>query len=860
MRRNRISVLVILTLLMIPGYLFSDTASQGENNSVTFADQLSSEILQNPASTQTPDIAYKLAELAPVSGRRKVLNTFNEAVKKLESGELSISLPFLKLLIDELEGRNTESVKNFSIIKKWNISGPWKRYGKPDADFMFQPEKILKIKDIEKSRNITSEENGGIYPFQLNHYGDETVYLTNSFTCSAGIILWLECNTDYKLFINGKEVSSNRILGKKIYSAFRLTGARGYTVQVKLRSGKENHHPYFRGMITDQNHLPVALNPAGTIFSYSYTSETLYSTETRRDTVPCDASILTEKMENFIGKGNYYNAYKLGVLITEKFPAYLPAYKVFFPLLDIMNKDEEFIEYLKRFNGQFPESDIHISWACDYYMTRDRDKFTNIMSGNPLSYMSVKSIESYLYLLCGEKKYNEALKVCSAMLPDPRFRHVVPEIIKLSGDSDLWRKKLIEEASDNEDPYFYYLLGLAEMQTGLDPVMYWRKGYSLHENSGLMRDISDIYENGIFGLNEYYSGIYTDLHPEFGWAAKKRKISIHVYESGKIFIEGEDIIPPGNRIRNQKYSLDGIEYLSGEISTTVPWFEGIKILYVLTAKDGLPSPADFSSGLTGKNTLNVRIKTGGDEEFSVIKYSGEYRNKTDNFTLLKELIIKSKNEKISGIEYEVVCHGNFAPLAKYKTGTPTAGKHSDGITKFEISEKISEDDMESIASEIMKFSSDRVFADWYGGVVKHACRPFTVKNLDVSKTESTEGKIRKVQHHLMSSISKKGEIDFNPSNAETVYNRGEGTVEERTLLAKTILEDVGVKTYISFKKNKAGLIDKILLYIPENRNRGYWLDLYGDGVLEKKDPGSDAIVITGEGFETFPVNPETYIR
>ena len=112
----------------------------------------------------------------------------------------------------------------------------------------------------------------------------------------------------------------------------------------------------------------------------------------------------------------------------------------------------------------------------------------------------------------------------------------------------------------------------------------------------------------------------------------------------------------------------------------------------------------------------------------------------------------------------------------------------------------------------------------------------------------------------MSSVSGRGDISFGPDEMNSVLRSGEGTVEERTLLAKVILEKNGIKSFISFRKNRDGLIEKIMLYVPEKRDSGYWLDFYGDGILEKMESGYEALVLTGEGFETFPVNPETCIR
>jgi len=864
MKGKSIIVLLTLTFLIFNSEtILPAVVLPGENNSVSLASELSYEILQNPSGDLVPFYIQKLLELAPAVGRTKIVTAFKEAVKKLrdEGKGDDYKTQLLRLSIDELEGNYTESVKNFSILRKWNISGPWKKYGKPDIDYEFYPEKVFKIDNIEKGKNISTEGDGLLYPCKYKHGEYETYYATCSFTAEGGIILWIVSDADYKLIVNSREIPQNKVSGEKTITAFSLKGARAYTIQIKMQCGSKNVHPFIRGMITDEKHFPVKLNGSSSVFNYNFTSEKIFSSDEADQSIPQEASVSTRRMRELIQSGNYSEGYKLGDSVIEKFPSYFPAYKEFMPLLDIMKRDNEFHACIEKFRKLFPDSDIHHVWLSEFYMTRDKEKFSEMMKAAPEIIMPDRLVESYIYLLCGKKKYSEALAVCASVKSNPYFKHLIPEVIKESGDRNLWRKTLIEGTAVKDEAEYFYQLGLAEMQLGLDPVMYWQKGYSLDDERGMMRDLCDIYENGIMGANDFYSGVYTDLHPEFEWNGTKRKVTIHLFESGRVMLEGEDIIPSGSKLRNKKYSRGESEFSSGEIKTGIPYIEGVKILYVLTAKDGLPTPADFNSGLSDNNRLTVKYKCSGEEEYSVIKYSGEYlKDKNDILTLLKDLILKSANENISMLEYEVICYGNFKPLVKYKGSPLSAGKYSEGIIKFGIKERFDEGSNEIAVSEILKFSSDSEFADWYSKVLAYEEKHAAEMNISVPENKKTENIIRGIHFYIMSSISNSGDLDFNPDEMESVLNLGKGTVEERTLLAKAILEKKGIKSFISFRKSKDGLIDKILLYVPEKRDRGYWLDFYGEGILDKMESGYDALVITGEGYETFPVNPETYIR
>jgi len=862
MKRYRIFNFVLILILMFnfPVFLSANNFPE-ENNSEALADELGKLLIENPSDKNLALYTGKLNELAPAVGRTKVLSVFHKVLGKFDGDKNRLSEQILRLSINELNNNYSGIENNFSIIRRWNISGPWKKYGKPDINYGFNPEKIFKVEDVEKGRSISADENGVIYPYKYNHEPDETLYATFSLLSETGVVLWIISDSEYKLIINGREVSLNGVNGRKTVKAFSLKGARGYTVQIKMQSGGEKNYPYIKGMITDEKHLPVKLISSGIVFNYNFTFEKIFSSEEAEKDFSGEAFVLTGKMKELILSRNYTEGYNLGLFITAKYPSYFGVYKELFPLLDVLNREAEFHTAIQKFRRLFPDSDIHYRWLADFYMTRDEKKFIDIMEKVNIQHVSEKAVKAYLFILCRTKNFSNALALCSLFKSNPRFSHIIPEVIKESGNTELWRKNLLEGAAEKDEAGYYYAMGIAEMMIGLDPVMYWKKGYSLDVDPAMMRDLSDLYENSILGVNDFYSGIYTDLHPEFRWNGKKRKITIHIFESGRIVIEGEDIIPSGDKIREEKYSRCGSEFSSGAITTMIPLFKGIKILYVLTAKDGLSASADFKSELTVGNCYTVKFTSSGDEEFSVIKYSGEYeKNEVDVFNLVKNLMLKAPEEKISELDYEVICHGNFNHNVQYNGVSLSAGKYSDGSVKYSVREKFSEEDRKSVVSEILKFPSESIFVEWYSFIIRYAGKPDADYNKEFMKEYNKADMIKEVHSYVMSVISKRGYITFTPRNSGLVLRDGAGTVEERTLLAKMILEKRGIVSFVSFKKGKNGLIEKILLYIPENRDKGYWLDFYGEVNFNKMESGYDALVITGEGYKTFPVNPETYIR
>ncbi len=863
MKKYALSALIIsVVLINSTKNLQSAGMTVSENNSIAFTGEIIERIIKDPSGKEIPDYLEKLTGLAPAAGRDRISSVLKEAVTKLQGSGKSEEplIQLYRICIDTIMRDYSESGKHFSVIRKWNRSGPWKIYGRPDIGYQFQPEKVYKTEDIEKGKDVTTDESGTLFPFRYDHRNDETVYATSSFESSGKTVLWLQSDAGYKLIINGREIFRNENSGRSVVRAFVLSGARGYTIQLKLESGPESISPRLRCLVTDEKNNPFRIAGSGKFFTNNFTAEKVFAAEdTEKDVIP-EAQLLTGSMRELVCRGGYRSAYSAGLDIVEKFPFYWGVYNELIPLLDLMNRDEEFFSFIGRFRKNFPDSDICNRWLADFYMTRDSGKFKETAAAMRPEDLSVIAAESYFYMLCGEKRYSAAVDFALKINAGSRLSRSIPDAVRESGDYEGWRKKLLSEAAAGGDPYFYYALGLSEIRDGLDPVMYWDKGGTLDEDRCLMRDLSDIYENGILADNDFYTGQYTDMHPEFGSNAKKRKIVIDISESGRVFLTGEDIIPSGKKIKAEKTSGGLNKFSDGGITASVPYFKGVKILYVLTAKDGLPVPVQFSSKGIEQNRLAVSYKCSGDEEFSVIRYSGEPDPGDDIFSLVKDLVLKNSDEEVSQLEYEVIYRGDQTPLVNYNGKPLAAGKRSDGVVKFETKERFSGESREQVISGIFRFSSDKAFALWYRNVIAFSSERFNIGGSPLPLKEDLKGKVDSVHFSVMSSVAGEGSVNFNPRKMQAVLSSGRGTVEEKTLLARNILEKNGIISYVSFTKNRRGLIEKILLYVPENRNRGYWLDFYGEGISNNMESGSEALVITGEGYQTFKVNPETCIR
>lgn len=860
MKKTVYAVITVTALMFFPFMISAETPIPDDSDTAAYAEWLGKRIIEKPSDDDTSFFINRLLDLAPAAGERTVSDIFKAALKNMDGRKEKnwINARLMMTGIDNLDRDSRYCSDNFSILRRWNISGPWKRYGRADALVRFQPETAINIGGIERGRNTIAPAGGEIFPFRLEGVDFETVYATASVTARGAIVLWIGSDAGYTLYVNGRELYRRSFKKQQSTDIFSLRGGKGYTIQLKLQREEKSANPSFRAMISGDGDIPADIKGSGDIYSYSFTSERLGISGMETPGKTGRAAEQTENLRRLVRCLKYQAAYKHGAAALKEFSSYYPLYCEYIPLLDMMNRDDEFLAAVDDYRKKFPSSQKYKSWLADFYMTRDSAKFSELMKSNPAQYHSEISVRSYIYMLCSEKKFAEAEVWCRSLKGRGDIQLMIPEIIRASADEKKWKRSLLQYTYDPGVLSAYYYLGLSELVANLDPVMYWNKGFSLGVLPELLRDISIVYENGVIAGNEFYKGDYTDLHPEFERDAKIRKITVHIFNSDSIYIEGEDLVPSGGRINGKKYADDGLEYHSGEVITSVPYFQGVKVLSVFTARDGLPAGMDFSTNISADDRLTVRYKTSG-EEFSAIRYTGKFTGSSEDiYSLATDLNLKNPSEYISSVELNVICHREFIPDLKYNGAELKSSRLPGGETLLSSETATLRNSDQKISLSIIRFGSDRDFALWYRGILCWVDRSFPVNEIFADNSQ-LENIVRGIHADVINGIVKRGGVNFNPDIAERVLADRRGTVEERTYLARMLFANRGIKSFIAFRKNGNGGADRILLYVPEGIKRGYWLDFYCDYKSDNQK-GFNALVITGDGYETVPVNSDRYIR
>ena len=154
------------------------------------------------------------------------------------------------------------------------------------------------------------------------------------------------------------------------------------------------------------------------------------------------------------------------------------------------------------------------------------------------------------------------------------------------------------------------------------------------------------------------------------------------------------------------------------------------------------------------------------------------------------------------------------------------------------------------------------FVFWYKGLLQGA---FEIEidriNLRFSR-RTQDNKIKAVYEYISSNIKLKGNGLFSPHKAMDTLYKKRGTVEDKTILALSILSELGIKSYLAFAGQgdfsnssdfSPGIFTNILLYVPLDVKTGLWMDFsnarYECGFFSDSLAGKEAVVMIKDGYE-----------
>jgi len=153
------------------------------------------------------------------------------------------------------------------------------------------------------------------------------------------------------------------------------------------------------------------------------------------------------------------------------------------------------------------------------------------------------------------------------------------------------------------------------------------------------------------------------------------------------------------------------------------------------------------------------------------------------------------------------------------------------------------------------------FVVWYNGLCAGRSGPLA-SPADSFKKGSIEETIAAVYDFIARDIELQRALLFYPEYADNTLFRKRGSPEDKVILARAMLDSLGVKSYVAFARNKyipdAGTyvfhdyFTHILLYVPLEMNNSLWLDFSNRfdrcGITAESINGSNALVLVNDSY------------
>lgn len=240
-----------------------DAFFRGDDQS--FSSELENYVRSFPSRPEIHFYARDLYNIADIAGPETAIGVFR-FLEGVLSAKNDPSSQLLKRRIasfrDDLEYRyrrsdGTDFASKYFPVTKWNISSPFRRYGKGDMAHQFTPEFNAGNFHLTGSKPVTVKERSGfVYPERFLYPSKGVAYASTSLSSAGGLIVRVESNREYQLFVNGRRIIDNRFSSKyRNARSVRITGTESALLMIKIDLSDD---AFFRMTAMDSSWNPKA--------------------------------------------------------------------------------------------------------------------------------------------------------------------------------------------------------------------------------------------------------------------------------------------------------------------------------------------------------------------------------------------------------------------------------------------------------------------------------------------------------------------------------------------------------------------------------------------------------------------------
>lgn len=221
---------------------------------------LSSYIRNNPLNPESLFYLYEIHSMTDAIDPETIteitdwyMNTVNMQ-NHPDKNSIILQSNILKDKLNYLNNSNSDVFSRENYIIQWRFSDVYNKYGNSDLFNSFEPETDkAAYKHIFKS----THKNGTINLSSFCYPNSGIVYLETSVNAPSSYNLRINCNTEYLVYINGKQVLENS--RTSIFSTKRIINIKSggtHSISLKLRV---TENASFSIMTTTENSIPVSL-------------------------------------------------------------------------------------------------------------------------------------------------------------------------------------------------------------------------------------------------------------------------------------------------------------------------------------------------------------------------------------------------------------------------------------------------------------------------------------------------------------------------------------------------------------------------------------------------------------------------
>jgi len=577
-----------------------------------------------------------------------------------------------------------------------------------------------------------------------------------------------------------------------------------------------------------------------------------------------------KRLESLMGAGDMETACRDAAALVACMPGNPGAHIMLLRMLCILGYEKEFIESAEKARRLFPVSAGIMAVEADFYRTRDRKRYLDYLRELLIKDFTPERAGALIRDCISRGDYTEALELIRSYNFNNDFSDEMIEIYMRQGDFQSARNCILPELVTRERPSLYRALGRIDILQSDDPAMYFQKALKMDPSQYDLSGYLYFLETGAVANpisiergNEYTSGPprYNQGYASYPSVVLRRERNFVLHEDGRSRVFCDDVIQVNNDEGVDKWREIRIPF-PGE-------FRPVR-MRVYDTRGSYTDPCVIQKMKEGTSVSISPLAKKTVIHLSYIVDDPIAAPRGSSLFSLTECL-QNYDEPVLQAVVQVTAPAGMKVSFRFKTPVTASrseiGDHSvysETVTNIPPVRLGHRSDGRADYPYSYSFTTMQGFGDfvaWYGGLIREASGKSPLNNRVPVRKCKLEETISDV-YDFVREIEPDGTMMFYPLPPETTLFRKKGSVENKALLARALLKDRGIRSYIALARNRSlpeageavthDYFTAILLYVPLDIDNALWLDFsdrrYPCGVIADNISGVAALVMMHDSF------------